>query len=155
MNANETMGIYYPTEDTVNLYQYIYKNAQVGMGSIGKLLEIQDCGEITEILHGQRKGYTAILRDAANALAKCGIRPTGMRGLEKLHTCMMIKCSVKNKEHSLPRITGMVILGTTIGSIEGAKKQSQCPGADDDSKALMERLLRFEEANCRSLRAFL
>lgn len=155
MEYNEMTNILYPDCHTVELYQYIYKNAQVGMGTLGKLLKIKDCKELTEILKGQQKGYTAILRDAANALAQSGVRPIGMRAPEKLNACLMIRLSVLYKKDSIPRIAGMVITGTTMGSIEGAKKKSKCVNANEDSKALMERLLRFEEANCRALRSFL
>ena len=155
MDHNENTSCLNPDHDTVELYQYIYKNAQVGMGCTGKLLELQDCKDLAKILEGQRRGYTAILRDAANALAKSGVRPIGMRIPEKLHTCFMIRISTASKNGSLPRIAGMVIVGTTMGSIEGAKKKSKCTMANDESKALMERLLRFEEANCRTLRSFL
>lgn len=155
MEYNELTNVLYPDRHTVELYQCIYKNAQVGMGSIGKLLEQMDCNKLYDILKGQQKGYTAILRDSANALAQSGVRPIGMRIPEKLNACLMIRLCSLSKNNSLPRIAGMVITGTTMGSIEGAKKKSLCASASEESKALMERLLRFEEANCRTLRAFL
>ena len=155
MDHTPNTNTLYPDRHTVELYQCIYKNAQVGMGSLGKLLELHDCKEMSEMLKGQQKGYTAILRDAANALAKSGVRPIGMRIPEKLNACLMIRLCAISKQGSLPRIAGMVITGTTMGSIEGAKMKSKCPLASEESKALMDRLLRFEEASCRALRAFL
>ena len=156
MNTVSALNIDYPGKDTVTLYQYIYKNAQYGMGALGKILEHQDHSELTEILKGQQRGYTAILREAANVLAISGIRPIGLKNSEKLEICFLLRClSLKKNATSLPSIAGMVILGTTIGGIKGAKESNLCPGADPASKALLERLLRFEEANCRRLKSFL
>ena len=124
------------------------------MGSAGKLLEHSDCDKLNEILKGQRRGYTAILRDAANALALCGIRPIGLGASEKIKTCVLIRCAAL-KGCDSASLAEYMITCTTFLSLKGAKQKSSCFMADDKSKALMERLLRFEDANCRRLREFL
>jgi hypothetical protein len=155
MEMNNTNNHPHTHRDTISLYRCIYKSAQVGMGSLAKILEYCPQCPLKDTLYGQMRGYTAILRNAAGELARLGIRPTGMRAGEKLSACLLLKLSSMKKEGCVSRIAGMVILGTSMGSIEGAKKSSKFQNADENAKALLERMLRFEEANCRNLRSFL
>ena len=141
--------------DTVALYQYIYKNAQLGMGCLGQLLEEYCDDELKNRLCGMHLGYTAMMRDAANVLAKRGIRPIGLSAMEKLYSCLSIRLAKIKKDVPHAYMISTAILHTTKSSIEATKKKSLFSDADEESKALMERLLRFEEASNRALRALL
>ena len=154
MEINEKNGVPCTNADTVRLYQSIYQNAQLGMGSAAKLLSYCANDKLTEILTGQQRGYTAILRDAANSLALSGIRPVGLKAAEKIKTCLVIHCATANDcDHS--HIAALMIMGTTKRCIVGAKQKRLYTCASDNSQALMERLLRFQDASCRTLREFL
>ena len=124
------------------------------MGTLCKIHPINGCDNINKILIGQRKGYTAILRDAANALALCGVRPCGMSAFEKLRTCLMIRLNTVNGKDTSHTI-GYLITAVTHSWIDGAKARNQFQMANEESKALLERLLRYQEAECRKLKEFL
>ena len=141
--------------DSIALYRCIYKNAQVGMGTLAKVIQYCPQSPLKDTLYGQMRGYTALLRHAAGELARLGIRPCGMMAGEKLSLCLLVKLSSLKKEGCVSRIAGMVILGTTVSSTRGAKISSRYPDANENAKALLERMLRFEEANCRNLRSLL
>lgn len=154
MDTNKNISVPYSNADTVALYRFIYKNAQFGMGILGKLLEQQYRGNVAEIMAGQRRGYTAILRDAANALALCGARHGGMSLGEKLWVCLEIRLKLGNQCDSSNAVE-YLITATSLLEIEGAKQKRLFQDASENCKALMERLLRFEEANCRKLKEYL
>ena len=154
MDTTQKQSSSYSYLDTVMLYRFIYKKAQLSMGILGKLEEKQYNEKISEIISGQRRGYTAILRNAANALAECGARIGGMKSTEKLQTCLEIHLKLGNTKDSEKAIEYLINTTTQL-AIEGAKKKTLYRNANKDSKDLMERLLSFEDANCRKLREYL
>lgn len=154
MDTNKNTGVEYHHQDTVDIYRFIYKNAQLSMGTLGKIHPLTCCEDLNEILLGQRKGYTAILRNAANELALCGARPYGMSAYEKLHTCLIIYLNTaKSKDPTY--IIGHLIKSATIQGIEGARIKRRYPMANEKSMELLERFLCFQDANCKKLKEFL
>ena len=154
MDTNKITGVERLHPDTVYVYRFIYKNAQLGMGTLGKIHPLSCCKDLNEILLGQRRGYTAILRNAANELALSGTRPYGMSAYEKLYTCLIIHLHTASGKHRT-HIIGHLITSATVQAIEGARIRRRSPMADEKSMELLERFLRFQDANCKKLKEFL
>jgi len=132
----------------------IYQKSQMGVTTIGQLIDIAEDEEFKKHLKAQYDEYQAIHNEAAELLNKHGYDEKGLNALEKLRTYLMINMQTLTDKCS-SHIAEMLIIGSNMGIIDAIKNLKRYHNVEKDIKNLMERLLRFEENNVQQLKKFL
>ncbi len=137
------------------LLNYIYQNSQMGVETLGQLLEITEDEIFREVLKKQQEEYWKFYKKAGDMLNKNGFDEKGLNTFEKIRTYLMITGKTM-KDHSVSAIAEMLINGSTMGIIEAQKKLHQYVGeAEKDICDLMESLKKAEEENVEKLKKYL
>ena len=140
--------------DTTKLYNYIFKNAQMGVGTTSKLLQKIEDPQMCEHIREEHKEYSSIYCSAKTALQNAGQQPKGLSRAAKARTSMMISMeTARNSSDS--HIAEMLMTGSNMGIIQGVRTAKKCPAADPGATDLMNRLMEFEETNYQALKKFL
>lgn len=136
------------------LLNFIYQNSQMGVETIGKLLEIIENDEFKKQLESQYNEYKEIHITARSMLNKHGFDEKRISTFAKIRTYMMLNIETlmdKTPSH----IAEMLIIGSNMGVINALKNLKKYQNAEPDIKSLMERLLKFEEHSMEKLKSFL
>ena len=141
-------------DDTTKLYNYICKNAQMGVGTTSKLLSKIEDPQMCEQLREQHREYSSIYCSAKTALQDAGQQPRGLSRAAKARTSMMIAMETA-MDPSDSHIAEMLMTGSNMGIIQGVRTTRKCPAADPQATDLMNRLMQFEESNYQALKKFL
>ena len=136
------------------LLNYVYQNAEMGTRTIDKLLGIVEDKEFLRHLEAQKKEYSAFEREAGNLLEQNGCDARGLSALEKMGAYLMIDMQTLT-DRSASHVAEMMMIGSNMGVINAVKNLKKYPEGDKRVRALMERLLRFEEDNVQQLKKFL
>lgn len=136
------------------LLNFIYQNAQMGMETIPRLLEIAEDEKFIEHLRVELDGYELICTGAKTMLGGHGYDEKGIGTLDKVKTYLMLSMQTMN-DHSAAHIAELLITGSNMGIVDGTKKLNEYAGAEPNIRELMEKLIRFEESNIESLKNFL
>lgn len=137
------------------LLNFIYENAQMGVKSLGQILEIMKEGEFKEYLTKQLNGYEGFYRQAKEKLNRSGLDEKGLTAFEKVRTYLMINVQTM-MDKSDSHIAEMLMIGSNMGIVDAVKKIKRYKDeAEKDITELMENLLRFEEKNVEKLKEYL
>lgn len=140
--------------DTVELLNFIYKNAQMGQESIGYLLKVVDDPRMRQHLRRQQEEYAGIMEDAHGMMQEDHAGAQGVGAVAKMSAYMMV--NMKTMVDKTPsHIAQMMIEGSTKGTIEITKKLKLYKGVDQPAEKLGRRLLAMEEDNIEKLKKFL
>lgn len=137
------------------LLNYVYQNSEMGVNTLGQLLEIVEDAELRRYLARQRDGYQAFLQRAEALQRQHGLDEKGLGRFAQLRTYLMI--NLQTLTDSTPsHIAEMLILGSNMGVIEAVRSIHRYGAAvDDHCIGLMRELKAFEEANIERLKCFL
>jgi hypothetical protein len=138
----------------VELLNYIFQNAQMGIDTISQLLDIVKDIEFKRQLQSQYDEYKQINETAKNLLNKNGFDEKGISAFEKIKTYIMINMQTLI-DKSASHIAEMMIIGSNMGVIDAIKNINKYKDVDPEIVKLMEKLKAFEENNITSLKAFL
>ncbi len=136
------------------LLNFIYQNSEMGVTTIKQLLDISASQEFNQLLRSQLSEYTKINKQARALLNQNGCDEKGLSKLEKIRTYMMISLQTLT-DKSPSHIAEMMIIGSNMGILDATKNLKHYTDAEKDIKALMNRLLKFEENNVQQLKEFL
>jgi hypothetical protein len=136
------------------LLNYIYQNSQMGVQTIGQLIDITDDEEFKKHLESQYNEYKEIHNTASAMLNKHGYDEKGIGTLDKIKTYLMINMQTLT-DKSASHISEMLIIGSNMGVINAVKNLKKYQDAELDIINLMKRLLKFEEDNIQQLKEFL
>lgn len=136
------------------LLNFIYQNSEMGVTTIKQLLDISTNQEFNQLLRSQLNEYTEINKQARALLNQNGCDEKGLSKLEKIRTYMMISLQTLT-DKSPSHIAEMMIIGSNMGILDATKNLKHYTDAEKDIKALMNRLLKFEENNVQQLKEFL
>ncbi len=136
------------------LLDFVYQNAQMGVGTIDQLVHIVNNEEFKEHLSAQLEEYRSILSEAKELLNNNGCDEKGISTCSKIKTYISIRLQTA-KDQSPSHIAEMLILGSNMGIIDAIKNLKQYEDAEEDIRNLMKRLLKFEEENVQQLKHFL
>ena len=139
---------------TTELLNFVYQNAQMGTDTIRQLLDIVDEDDFKRHLEAQEKGYQDMEQEALRLLEEQGCGEKGLSAFEKLRTYLMIDLQTLT-DRSASHVAEMMMIGSNMGVINAVKNLKKYPEGDKQVRALMERLLRFEEDNIQQLKKFL
>ncbi len=139
----------------VELLNFIYQNAEMGVATIDQLLGIVKDEKFKEQLNSQYQEYKLIHDEARKLLLANGHEEKELSLFERLRTYMMINMQTLT-DKSTSHIAEMMMIGSNMGVIQAVKNIHKYKGGvESDILLLMERLLQFEEANLRELREYL
>ena len=141
-------------DTNTELLNYIFQNSQMGIQTIGQLLEIVDDDSFKTQLESQSKEYRKINQEARNILTDLGCDEKGISQMDKFKAYIMINMQTLT-DKSASHISEMLITGSTMGIIEATRKIKEYKNADENIVALMKSLLEFEEKNVESLKEYL
>lgn len=139
------------------LLLYIYKNADMGVKSTTKLIELLNNSDnkIKNIVEGQLKGYENFLKKSKTLLKKNKIEAKGNNLLTEITASITMNMEFM-KDNSDAKIADILIRGFTMGNIEIDKKIDKFKAdADKSILKLAKDLKKFGEANIELLKPYL
>ena len=136
------------------LLNFVYQNSQMGVDTISQLMGIIKDGEFKKHLASELQEYQEIQTTARALLNKNGYDEKGISMLDKIKTYLMINMQTLN-DKTPSHVAEMLIIGSNMGVIDAIKNINQYQEAEQKIISLMEKLLKFEENNIKTLKAFL
>lgn len=141
-------------KDNEELLDYVYQNAEMGVNTISKLMEINDDEEFLHQLDTQKNEYTAIKDDAKKLLAQNGMTEDDLSAFDKVRTYIMINVQTMT-DKSTSHIAEMLMQGSTMGIVQALRKLKNYTEVDTSVHKLMKKLLEMEENNFSQLKKFI
>lgn len=144
-------------DENLELLEYIYKNAEMGIFSLTTLIDLLNGKEnkIKKTVEEEIKGYEKYLKDSKKLIEKheYELKETGM--MAKMGASMGIKKETKC-DNSDAAIAHMIIEGLTMGVVDISSKINNYKGsADKKIISLAEDFLKFQEDEIEKLKTFL
>lgn len=139
------------------LLLYIYKNADMGVKSTIKLINLLNSkdNKIKNVVEGELKGYENFLKKSKSLLKKNKIEPKSSNMLAELSASITMNIELL-KDNSDAKIADILIRGFTMGNIEIDKKIDKYKDdADKSILKLAKDLKKFGESNIELLKPFL
>ena len=136
---------------------YIYKNADMGVKSTTKLLNLLNNSDnkIKPIVEEELKEYESFLKKTKTLLKKNKVEPKGTSLLLDLTSSITMNMEFM-KDNSDAKIADMLIRGFTMGNIEIDKKIDKYKNAADKSiLKIAKELKKFGETNIELLKPYL
>ena len=140
-------------KDNEELLDYVYQNAEMGVNSISKLMEIVDDSEFMHQLDTQKNEYTAMKNDAEKQLKERGMTEDDLSAFDRARTYIMINMQTI-KDKSVSHIAQMLMQGSTMGIVQALRKLREYTQVDEPVKNLMQKLLEMEERNFEQLKKY-
>ena len=140
-------------KDNEELIDYVYQNAEMGVNSISKLMEITDDAEFMRQLDTQKNEYTAMKNDAEKLLREKGMTEDDLSAFDRARTYIMINMQTL-KDKSTSHIAEMLMQGSTMGIVQALRKLRKYTQVDEQVQKLMKKLLEMEEHNFEQLKKY-
>lgn len=138
----------------VELLNYIHQNSEMGIETIGQLLNIVKDDEYKKLLQSQYNEYKAIY-DAVNLkFAQLKTEAKDISPFSKARTYIMININTLT-DKSPSHISEMLIRGSTMGIVEITKNINEYKDAHQEILDIANRLLMFEQQNVEECKKFL
>ena len=120
-NVNTTNGD--KMNENNELLMYIYKNADMGVKSTTKLINLLNTrdNKIKKVVEGELKGYENFLKKSKALLKKNKVEPKGSSLIANISSSFAMDMEFM-KDNSDAKIADILIRGFTMGNIEIDKK---------------------------------
>ena len=136
---------------TTTLLNDVFQNAQMGVDSTQRLIELVEDKPFQSVLIAQRNRYQDVY-DRTLQLSDQELK--GKKTLQKLSSTMMINLqTIKDKTPS--HLAGMMIQGNTMGVIDMTKSLRENQAADPPVLALAQDLLSMQKVNIEEMKPYL
>ena len=134
---------------------FVYQNSQMGVDTLGQLIDITDNQSFREFLETQKESYEEFHKKARQMLNENGYDEKGLNAFEKIRTYLMVNLQTMGDD-SVSHIAEMLIQGSSMGITDAVKKIHEYEGqAEKDCLKLMKELQAFEEKNVEKLKEYL
>ena len=147
-------------EANVEMLNYISQNAEMGVTSITKLLDVcegkdQCTSEFRKLMESQLNDYRDIYKTSEKLLNERDKEPKGIGAFREASTyCMINMKTMMNKTPG--HISEMLMQGSVMGISQITKKLDEYKDfVDKDVYSLGEKLLKVEDRNLADCRKFL
>lgn|SRR5574344_3089848 len=140
--------------ENLELLNYIYQNARMGIIAIDNLKDHIDDIKLKEYVVEEYKDYQAICDDAINYFIKLGHKESDLSTMLKVNTYIMVNVKAM-MDNSPTNIAKMMIEGSNKGIIEITENLNKYDNCDEKVKSLANKLLKIEQKNLESLKKFL
>lgn len=140
----------------LELLNYIYQNAEMGIKSIDELLTICEDTPFCKVMEKQRVYYQDVFEEAGFLIGEIHEIPKGIGKLQDASTYTMIKAkTLMNKTPS--HLSEMMIQGTTMGIIQLRKNLNHYTENEVDKRTLdlARKLVTNEEKHMEELKKYL
>lgn len=140
----------------LELLNYIYQNAQMGIESLKELIEISEDTNFKKVMEKQLQYYKDAFEEAGYLIGEVHEIPKGIGVMQNISTSTMIKAkTLTNKTPS--HIAEMLIQGTTMGIIELRKHLNHYTENEVDKRSLelARKLMDNEEQHIEELKKYL
>lgn len=142
-------------ENNTELLQFVHKNAEMGISTIPKVLELVQSPGMRKALSRQLEEYTKIASQAETAIRRRGGRPRGPGGMAETMSGLMLRAKTA-ADQSPSHIAEMMIRGSTMGTVQMTRRlHGYADQGDREAVALANRLLATEENNIQQLKDYL
>ena len=136
------------------MLNHIYQSTQMGRESILSVLRHTEQYDFCQALQQQMSEYEQLNDQARKIMQNKGIDPEALSPLVKFNAQLVgsIKSGVND---STSHIAEMMIQGNTKGVNESIKQLNDYKAADEEVRALAEKLLATEKNNIEQMKGFL
>jgi len=137
----------------MEMLQYIYKTADMGVSGIDSVLSRMDPSPLQKTLESQRSEYLDISRKARHMIESRGEEAQGA-GLMARTSADWMTAGKMAMDDSPSKIAEMTIQGTTMGITKTLKHLHDSPEQGETTQ-LGNRLLRLQERNLEEMKKYL
>ena len=132
---------------STELIEYIYKNAGMGVESIGKLIDSTQREDFKAFLCEQHADYKSITQECEKNAHQNGIHLKEIGLMSKLESNMIIKMKTIT-DHSPDTIAEMLMQGSIMGIVQSIRKINEYKNeAESNVIDLAQKLLAIEQRN--------
>lgn len=141
--------------ENTELLQFVHKNAEMGKGTIPKVLELVKEPKLRQVLSRQLTEYGDIAARAATAIRRRGGQPEDPGQLSEAMSGLALRAKTMG-DRSPSHIAEMMIQGSTMGTVQMTRRiHGLKDRGDQEAIGLAEQLLKTEESNIQQLKGFL
>lgn len=143
--------------ENMELLNFVYENAEMGMHSLNNLSDIlrNKDNKIKGLIEDELKEYNSFLKESKKLLKKNKIEPKKTNLMAKISSKMGIAMETM-KDNSDPAIASMVIEGLTMGIVEMETKiENYKKLVDKKILKLSTKFLKFQEEEIEKLKTFM
>lgn len=140
--------------DNAKLLNYIYKNSQMGVETIDRIIKLINDQNLKNHLENQHNEYGEINKKAIAMLNKNGYDEKGINAFDKFKIAAMTEFETI-KDNSSSHIAEMLIIGSNMGIIQAIKNLKKYKNVESEIAELMSDLKESEENNVKELKNFL
>ncbi len=138
----------------INLLNEICGDADMGQTGIAQVIDGAEDPQLRQAMERQQKGYYDMYQTAGRMLKDRGRQPKEAPTAAKAMSG--VTASLKTMvDHSSSKIAEMMIQGSTMGITKLTRALHDYGEANDEVKALAEKLVRAEQANVEEMKKFL
>ena len=144
-------------DENIELLEYIYQNASMGVKSCTNLIKILNSkdNKIKKIVEGELKGYENFVKKSEKLMRKNNVEPKDKSIISDFMSKMGINMEMM-KDNSDARVADMLTKGFTMGNVDISKKIDRFEGdADKEILSLAKELLKFGKENIEFLKPYL
>ena len=144
-------------DENIELLEYIYQNANMGVKSCTNLIKILNGkdNKIKKIVEGELKGYENYVKKAEKLLKKYNVEPKSKGKMVDMMSKMAMEMEMM-KDNSDARVADMLTKGFTMGNVDISKKIDRFEGdADKEILTLAKEMLKFGKENIDFLKPYL
>jgi len=144
-------------DENLELLEYIYQNAEMGVFTLTKLIKkINDKeNKIKKLVEEQLKGYEEYLKDSKKLLKKNDEEAKSNTVMSKISASMGIDMEVM-KDNSDASIAHMLTQGITMGVVDITTKiDNYKESVDGKNLKLAKDFLQFQEEQLKILKSYL
>lgn len=141
-------------KENIELLNYIYQNAQMGITSIEHIIDIAKDASFIKFLKKQKYGYESISDKVIKILNKNDELEKGLSTFTKIKTYLMINAQAIT-DKSTSHLSEMMIIGSTMGVIDTIKNLEKYNTLDSEYINLLKELHNYEESNINLFKKYL
>lgn len=142
-------------EKDTDLLQFVHKNAEMGKGTIPKVLELVEEPAMRKALDQQLEEYVDIAGQAEAAIRRRGDKPQEPGAISDAMSDVVLWAKTAG-DKSPSHIAEMMIRGSTMGTVQMVRRiHNNKDQSDREAIDLANRLLKTEESNIQQLKNFL
>lgn len=141
-------------KENVELLQFIYQNAKMGLVGIDNIKDIIKDKEFLSLIKEQENDYFEIANTATNLLTSMRQEREELSNIAKVMTFIDARISTMN-DSSNTNIAKMMITGNNKGIIEIQEKINNYQGKNNKVLKLAKKLLEIEKRNIEKLKKYL
>ncbi len=141
-------------KENIELLNYIYQNAQMGLVSIEHIIDISKDPTFIKFLKKQKHGYESITDKVIKLLNKNDSLEKGISSFTKIKTYLMINVQALT-DKSTSHLAEMMLIGSTMGVIDTIRNLTKYNDLDSEYLNLLKELHNYEESNINLLKKYI